>query len=572
MKKINKIFLSLVASGMIVFSGCNHDEFLTEVNPNAITEDTFWQTESDANAALTAAYGALQFQYVSGGGLTYEMSKSDMGGTNSWTRHFAYTEFSISNNEIPVFNKWTELYNGIFRANQVIDNVPNMEELTEDQRKEIVAQAKFLRAFFYFELAHSFGQAVIKTTSITAEHHKPLSSIQEINTQVIIPDLTEAIQYLPKTRPEAELGKVTWGAAVALLGKVYLYDEQWTAAAEQFKLVIDSDLYSLAPNFLDNFRHDVAYNSESIFEVPFDGSINAGTATSHYVDDSPNQSGGESASLARWYGPYSLGGWQVVMPTYWIHELMTADSVAGSDEHSVRYTGTLAGRDAEGMYYNKDASTLKKAVPRRWTFGESSYVKKYANWYHLDQEDPEWRSSINYKHIRYSDVLLMYAEAVLEANSDVATAIEYIDMVRERAGVVLLQEYIDEDGTFPMLHVSSDLYGARPEVEATAENVRNHLRMVERPTELAFENSRWRDLVRWGTVKSTFKVHYEDELERQSKVTAEKDGGAQYLLTAPLFIEQRVRPDFVNNYNFYDSEAHDYFPIPAAEIQANESL
>ncbi|WP_281612827.1 RagB/SusD family nutrient uptake outer membrane protein [Flammeovirga sp. SubArs3] len=564
MNTLKNILKLKVVALSLLFSSCNHDDFLNKRNPNAITDEIFWQTEADAEGAITAAYGALQFQSISGGNLTYEMIRSDMGGTNDWVRHFPYTEFSISDNDTPVFNKWAECYNGIFRCNQVIDNIPTMEALTDERKTELLSEARFLRAFFYFELVNTYGQAVIRTSSTTQNHNIPLSPMEEVNNQVIIPDLEYAIENLPLTREEASLGKATWGMANTLLGKVYLYNKDWAKAAEEFKEVMDSGLYSLLPNYGDNFRHDYIYTSESIMEVPFDGSVNEGAANTSYVDDTDDSSGAESNALARWYGPYSLGGWQVLMGTYWAHELFAADSVSGSTAHSPRYTATLAGRDAEGLYYNQTAEKLKADVPRRWNFGESSYVKKYANWYHLDIEDPEWRSSIHYKHMRLSDVYLMYAEAMLEGEGNLTVAIEYIDKVRERAGVVTLSDYIANDGGIPQLHVSRELHGNYQIVPASVENVRTHLRMVERPLELAYENTRWRDLIRWGIVKEVFTSHHNDEVIRLEAGENPTQG--------PLYIEGRVRPDFVNNYNFYDSERHDYFPIPSAEVQSNEAL
>ncbi|UXX81286.1 RagB/SusD family nutrient uptake outer membrane protein [Reichenbachiella carrageenanivorans] len=567
MKKIKNTILSVIVLSVLILSGCDHDDFLTEVNPNAITSDTFWKTQSDAHAALTTVYAALQFQAVSGGQLQYEMAKSDLGGTNDWTRHYPYTEFSVSDSETPVLQRWSELYMGVYRANQVINNIPTMDVLEDDEKELIVAQARFLRAFFYFDLVHTFGEAVLTTASSGKEEDVQvgLSTIKQVTDSVIVPDLIFARTILPNTWEDAELGRVTWGAATALLGKSYLYNEDWDNASKMFLEVINSGLYSLVSDPLDNFN-DVTFNSESIFEVPFDGSVNAGTPNSHYVDDNQFNSGGESTSMSRWFAPYSLGGWQVVMPTYWLHELMTADSIPGSTGHSSRYTASVAGRDAEGLYYGETAADLKVAVPRRWTFGESSYVKKYTNWYHLGVESNEWRSSINFKHIRLADVYLMYAEAVLQkdGSAGVATAIDYIDRVRARAGVVLLQDYIDANNTIPQLHISMELYGTRPEVAPTADNIMTHLRMVERPTELCYENLRWKDLVRWGIVASVFDMHHKDEVAR----TALGPDPAR----APLFIEQRIRPDFVNNYAFYNSDAHDYFPIPATEVQTNEAF
>ncbi|AZQ65253.1 hypothetical protein EI427_23860 [Flammeovirga pectinis] len=308
MNTFNKIIATTLAAGSLLMSGCNPDDFLTEVNPNAITEDTFWKTEGDAEAALTTVYAALQYPCISGGNLTYEMAKSDIVGTNDWTRHFSFTEFTTADNEHAVLGTWAELYSGIFRANQVIDNIPTMEALSEERKIEIVAQAKFLRAFYYFNLIHTYGQAVIKLDSKATNHNIGLSTQQDVQEQVILPDLEYAIEHLPILLESQQLGRVARGAAITLLGKTYLYNQEWDLAAAEFKKVIDSGLYTLVPNFMDNFRGDIAFNSESIFEVPYDGSINPGTANADMTDDDPNNSGGESSGMSRTYGPYSLGG------------------------------------------------------------------------------------------------------------------------------------------------------------------------------------------------------------------------------------------------------------------------
>ncbi|MEO9476573.1 MAG: RagB/SusD family nutrient uptake outer membrane protein [Cyclobacteriaceae bacterium] len=569
--KTNKISILSILALTVAFCGCDEDKFLTQVNPNQLTEATFWSSEADANAALTTVYAALQLQSVSGGDLNYEMVKSDLGGTNDWTRHFDYTELSVSDVDGPVERSWAELYIGIFRANQVIRLVPGIEEddFTDEEKTLIVAQARFLRAFFYFEIAYKFGQGVITTTSTGTDEdiHIPLSTQQEIIDQVIMPDLEFALENLPSADDldNDDMGRVTWGAAKTLQGKIYLYAQDWDAAAAAFLEVIQSGSYSLVSDPLDNFNHTSKFNSESIFEVPFDGEINAGSTDTQQVDDTPFNTGSESSTMARWFAPYSLAGWQVVMPTYFAHELMLADSVSGSSDRSARYNVNVVGSRDNTIYYYDQPSVLRAEVGRRWGFGESAYIKKYTNWYHQDDEGVEWRTSINFKHMRLADVYLMYAEAVLESTGDIATAIEYIDRVRSRAGVVLLQDYIDANGTIPQLHVSAELYGTRPQVAPTLENIRTHLRMVERPTELCYENTRWRDLVRWDIVQSVMESHLADENIRVGLGPNEN--------RPPLHIAGRIRPDFVNvGVGNYDPETDNYFPIPSIEVQNNQGF
>ena len=160
----------------------------------------------------------------------------------------------------------------------------------------------------------------------------------------------------------------------------------------------------------------------------------------------------------------------------------------------------------------------------------------------------------------------MYAEAVLGASNDFTTAIEYIDMVRARAGVITLQKYMDDNGgNFPQLHVSQQVHGSHPMVQADAATVLTHLQRVERAVELCFEGHRWKDLVRWGIVKEVFTELRADEVWRQENTATVYDA-------APLNIPERIRPDFVLSSANYNAATHNYFPIPAQELQTNPNI
>ncbi|MEL6191388.1 MAG: RagB/SusD family nutrient uptake outer membrane protein [Bacteroidota bacterium] len=570
LKYISCLFL-LTAIGL---TSCNEDNFLELTNPNAITTDTFWQSEKQFNSGLTTVYGALQFQSVSGGELIYEMAMGDIAGTESWYRPTAFRNLTYNDGTYYVTDKWNELYVGIFRANQVIQYIQDVEEdlFIQYTKSQIEAQARFLRAFFYFQAANTYGGAVIHTKVAETDEdlEKPFSSLEEVTNTVIIPDLEFARENLPMVWEGNDLGRITWGAATSLLGKVYLFNQSWPRAAELFKEVIDSDVYSLVPDIMDNFTHINEFNSESIFEVSYSEELNPGTNGSA-VDDSPFESGAEATTIATALGQLNFGAFNTLLPSYYLHELYVNDEVDPNNPindgnlQSKRMSASIVPINGEGLYYNLPIGTRGG-----WAFGQSAYVKKYTNWYHKDAEDTNSRSGINFRHIRLADVYLMYAEAVLMASGDVNTAVNYIDRIRSRSGVVTLSSYMNENGgRFPQLHISEQVHGLQPMVEMSVSSLMTHIQRVERPLELSFEGHRWKDLVRWGLVTEVFDELRRDEVWRQDNIEELQinDGGLE-----PIFIVERIRPDFFLSAQNYTPSQHNYLPIPTQELQSNTKL
>jgi starch-binding outer membrane protein, SusD/RagB family len=570
-KNIKIKLLSFAICSVLLTTSCEEQDFLTQVNPNAINNQDFWKTSTQFQSGLTTVYGALQFQTISGGGVVNEEILGDIGGTETWYGGpFSYRTFTYNDTSEQVTNKWSQLYTGIFRANQVINNLQNADETTfaTGEKASIEAQARLLRAFFYFQLVNTYGGAVIHMTVpvLKADFQKPFSSMNDVNKMIIIPDLEYAKLNLPKTWSGKDLGRVTWGAATSLLGKTYLFEKKWAEASSQFKEVIDSNIYSLTANIMDNFTEEGEFNSESILEVAYSATENPG-ASGDNTDSTPYVPGSEASNIARAYGQLNYGGYNTLLPSYYLHELYVNDEVDRTNPinttnlQSRRMTASIAPKNLEGQYYLRNVAELKG-----WGFGQSAYIKKYTNWYHSPNEDALSRSGINFRQIRLADVYLMYAEAVLNASGNVNEAIKYIDLVRSRAGVKTLTQYLAVNGnTFPQLHISKQVHGTQPMVAPTKENVLTHIQRVERPLELAFEGHRWKDLVRWGIVQKVFDELRADEIWRENNYEAIKQ-------KAPLFIDERIRDDFKNAVVNYESTVHNYFPIPAVERQTNNSL
>ncbi|PZX51037.1 RagB/SusD family nutrient uptake outer membrane protein [Algoriphagus chordae] len=567
--KIYKRTLASASLCAMLLTGCGQD-FLEETNPNAITTDTFWETSSQFQSALATVYGASQFQAISGGGLVNEMILGDIGGTEAWYRPTAYRNLTYNDASDQVTDKWNQLYIGIFRANQVINQIQEADpSLFLANEKEIIeAEARFLRAFFYFQLATTYGQAVIRTTVPVsdADFNTPPSPKEEIFTTVVMPDLEFAKTHLPKTWDDKNKGRVTWGSAASLNGKTLLFQENWSAAAAEFKSVIDSKIYSLTPKVRDNYSEENEFNEESIFEVAYNADINPG-ANGAVVDDDPSRTGAEATNIATQLGQLNFAAYNTLLPSYYLHELYVNDAIDPSNsinkgnQQSVRMTASIVPIDGEGLYYQLPIGTRNG-----WVFGQSAYIKKFTNWYHLPNEDGNSRSGINFRHIRLADVYLMYAEALLNSGGSIDEAIDYIDMVRARAGVLTIKQYLAQNGnTFPQLHISKQVHGTQPMVAPTAENIMTHIRRVERPLELAFEGHRWKDLVRWGIVKVVFDELRQDEIWRT-------ENQAAILNEPPIYIAERIRPDFLLSSANYSPTVHNYFPIPAQELQTNDQI
>src|SRR5205807_3019766 len=254
----------LVGAG---WAGCVN---LDLTDPNEPSSDTFWQTPAQAVAGVNAAYNALENNGTYGRWLVFATDlRSDIGMIQSpWTDLSNFTKFTFTSYDFEVNREiWQHHYQAIFRANQVIARVPGIR-MDATLRDRIVGEAKFIRALMYFNLVTLYGNVPLTTTPPTPTDRPATAGPAEVWAQ-IERDLTDARAALPQSYSRADVGRATWGAATALLGKAAMQQGKWSAAAATLQEVIASGLYDLMPNYAENFTDRVVNNQETLFEVEF---------------------------------------------------------------------------------------------------------------------------------------------------------------------------------------------------------------------------------------------------------------------------------------------------------------
>ena len=218
---LNKIYFKLIIGVIFIFS-CDKG-FLDIQNPNDLNSASFWSSEEELQMGLVATYAALQLDGMLGGSAAIQHPvRSDVGRPNNWNANaIGLNTLTFNENTQIVTSRWRDAYIGIYRANQVLANIDDID-LSTDIRNQIEAETKFLRGFFYYSLYRGYnnGSVIIHTSApeMRDEFYKKPSPASEVYA-LILQDLEFAYQNLPKSYDLSEdLGRATWGAATAMLG------------------------------------------------------------------------------------------------------------------------------------------------------------------------------------------------------------------------------------------------------------------------------------------------------------------------------------------------------------------
>ena len=414
---LNIAFTLLIVS-LITFVGCK--KFLDLEPPYAQDAENYFQNQSDYELALVGAYDLLQASFLSVW-IGEIASDNTIAGGESVTDTEGLHQIDDMNhggvnNELRSVFRWN--YAGVTRANYILENKDNIDFPGKDV---IIGEARFLRAFYYFELVKFFGDVpLIINQRLGVEEVAQLNRapVAQVYSQ-IEEDLIYAASVLPIS--SSIKGKATKGAALAFLGKAYLYQNKWTEASSTFNDIISNGWFSLIPDYADLFSVASENNSETVFDVQYSGLEGGGYGCLVCLE---GNAGPGFQGIRQYNGPIYGDGNSYNLPTQNLYDFFPSSDprrdftildieafiAAQSNPQNISYAIGAGGHT--GFYNNK-------------------YIKRQGE---IGLPDNDLTSPVNYRVIRYADVLLMAAEANFQ-NGNTAFAEQYVNEVRQRAGV-----------------------------------------------------------------------------------------------------------------------------------------
>lgn len=533
-------YIAGILAVTIAATGC---ESLDYIPGDQMSGQVFWQTEDHARQAAVGMYAAMKSSWCFGLEFTFDMCSDLADGTSPLADISRGTSFA--SNSSGVQNHWQYLYELVHRSNTVIRNVKDMP-ISSETIDRVTGEAKFLRAMAYFRMLNCWGGVPYYDESCDINEEfsnlkSPRCSAEELRGH-IIDDLTEAIEKLPVSWDAADLGRATKGAAYALRGKVYLFNEEWDKAIADFEEIVYNKTnnygYSLHPDYNELFRlYNGNHSPEMIFSIQSIDGNTAGYAldivsyfgnkstmrliasnrivpSTTLVDMYENIDGSQfdwddvfpgfndgDSQLRRKYMCVAIDqGSTIVTSTLDCDTTKVMDAYRNRDPRLClnvitpysHYLGTDAGSNPMDKQFvladpTKGGAPMEAMAFIRNSEGWNSYF--WRKWIPTGNLDGYWgeynRTPYEFPLIRLGDVLLMLAEAYNESG-DIDKAVTEVNKVRERVDM-------------PGLN-SGDSWLAVGSKEEMADRIRR-----ERAYELAGEGQRYWDLKRWGLLQSSVK-------------------------------------------------------------------
>lgn len=457
-----KLVIILITFALVFFWGCN--DLLEEEPFSALSPNNFYQSEADVDAAVIAIYNGL----VGNNGVNRNVNivtdaNADDLNIRNVSDRIAIDRYVHTADNGVLRGMYNSFYQGISRANDVLSNV-EAAPVSDAVKQQATGEALFLRGFYYHYLVRWFGPLPLTTQPITDVNSAIVARSPTADVyQQIIADLNGAIERLPATYDEADLGRATKGAAQTALAKVYMSLQNWSEVRTQLEAVINSGDYELFDTYAEIFYPENKNSKEHIFMIQHlldasSGSLLGGYMTSFFP---------RSSSLA-FSTFYPTEGPTGIYQAY--EEGDVRRDLYLTPDGTYTYQGNVISQDGILIDNVGDSIVVDRV-----------YVAKY-----YEPQARRSNSDMNFPLLRYADVLLMYAEVLNELeggpNDEAYSA---VNRVQTRAGLAPLEGLTQ--GQFR---------------EAIYQ---------ERRVELAFEGHRWFDLKRTGRLIDVMQAHLLDE-------------------------------------------------------------
>ncbi|GEM_PF-213962 len=416
---------TLIPLLVLVFAFSNCEDALKEELFSNVDVEDFYSSEQEANLALNGVYVQLwndvyrdgqmiSLSDVAGGIMVGGGSANGSGDRSGIDTEWNTFTWTADANEL--FTAWGVYFAGINRVNFLLDGIAE-SSISDGVKSSISGQAKFLRGLFYFHLVRFFGGVpiYIEPTKDLSAIDKPRNTEDEVYDQ-IIKDLQEAASELePYNAGDHSAGRATSAAATTLLAKVYLQRGDWQNAAAEAKKVMDMDAFSLMEDYQNINSPDFNNNNEIIFSIQHGGTSNETSSLFQtrmiYLFGPPQQSAG--GEVVQFHRLKDLVIFQARGDVY--------------DEIPDTYRKWCTVRNRMPYYYTEGLNTYVDDTVQMY----APFVIKY---HYLNQESGQLREGVDFPILRYSDVLLTYAEAINETSGGpTVEAYEAINLVRRRA-------------------------------------------------------------------------------------------------------------------------------------------
>ncbi|AXP82043.1 SusD family protein [Mariniflexile rhizosphaerae] len=512
-------------------SACSDDFF--DKNPlDAVSDATFWKSESDAKLALVGCYnngGAWSGEdFWTPRGIIYLDFMAGFGSEKELIPD-RFTDGTLDPSYWAVEGYWDNTYRKIVTCNNFLSHIDDIE-MDATIKANMIAEVRTIRAYQYFNLSFFFSDVPLFKNVLTVDEANNIERTPKADIMNFVEtELEESYLDLPLTRPISEDGRITSGATLAILGRVLMANKKWAAAAATYKKIIDSQVYTIVPNFRTMFNVQNEINTEFIL-------------TSQYQEDV------YSHVLTQYLYPETYGGWHQFSPyNELVKQFECTDGLSIEDSPLFDPSNPYDNRDPRLDYtiMISDRTVFKGTTfVSRPDSSSPDRITRY-NWsgYCINKfMDPTFSGNLmnyggNWSIIRYAEVLLSYLESKLEAGDAIDQVLldETINKVRSRADV-----------NMPAITTTNTV------------ELRNKIR-IEREVEFAFEGLHYYDILRWGVAA--------EKLNRQftgMKLTNDPANYTDFDVDEDGYLIYQKR-NFVEGVN-------EIWPIPQAERNVNTKL